>query len=686
MKSILKILFVGILIVSVASCASKQGPEEELPIEGGPMDDLSELEGSDAPASGEGDEFALEEEPTPADTQTKADDQVAEATAQEPTEALPPPTDEVAPPPVAEATELPPPPAELPVPSVPEQSTPMAENAKPISITGIRFKPNEAGGSVVIESAAPVQYSTRLNSELNQFIVEIENATLPDRLKRSINTKDISGNVGAIDAYQSPGSSVARIVVQLRQNATEPAVQQEGNSLVLVYSSPTKEGEGVATVVDSGPSDVLPVAKLEEYLVGNTKFFGKKISIEMNNMDVRDALQFIMDETGMNMVISDKVDGKVSLKLKQVPWDQALVIIMKTRSLGYTRQGNVLRIATLDELRKEEEEAIKLAAERSKADPLLVRMYPVSYANVVDLEKKLKDFMSERGKVVADTRSNAVVVTETDENLQRISKIIENLDIRPPQVLIEGKIVEAKETFTRAVGVRWSGSGTDIKLGQTRRGPVNMRPSIGVNPSLAPGGSNLNLNLAIGTLDIFGNLDAALALREREEQVKVISSPRAMVLTNETAVIAQTQEVPIRQINATASGTVETIQFKPLALKMEVTPQITADASIILKVAVQRQIRGPDVGSGTAATFSVDSREANTRVLVQNGQTAVIGGIYNNETTSGKEGVPWFKDLPLVGGLFRTSTEDRVKNELLVFITPRIVGGPASSQPTTGGL
>lgn len=709
MRGLHKIILLGVFTSLILSCASNQS-QEDLSL------DASFDESSGAAASE--DEFSVEDEfeetevaetAEPVETAESDDfseeslnDDLATTESQENTIAEETPLEEA--PPELEIVEddfaieetAPPAPVVIEEPmiatneepvAISEQAPIMDANRKPIEITGVNYKANEQGGSVVIDASEPLSYYTRYNSDLNQFVIEVDNAILPARLKRSLNTKDIKGAIGAVDAYQNAGSKVARFVIQMRPGASEPVVQTAVNSLVIVANGiDQKESAPEGTVVDAGPADVLPISKLEEYLVGNTKFYGKKISIEMNNMDVREALQFIMDESGMNMVISDKVDGKVSLKLRQVPWDQALVIVMKAKSLGYNRQGNVLRIATLDELRKEEDDALKLLADRQKLETLKVRMFPVSYAKVDDLEKKLKEFMSERGKVVSDIRTNAIVVTETEENLVRVSKLIESLDIRPPQVLIEGKIVEAKESFTRAVGVSWNTVGSDIKIGQTRRGPVNLRPGVGVNTSYNTQGASLLLNLSVGTLDIFGNLTAALALREFEEKVKVISSPRILVLTNEPAIISQVQEVPVRQVTQNGTATQETFTFKPLALKMEVTPQVTTDGSIIMKVNVQRQIRGADIGTGQGANFSVDSREANTRVIVQNGQTAVIGGIFNSEMTSAEDGVPWLRELPFVGGLFRTNSKQTSKTELLVFVTPRIMSSGTGQNSTAPAM
>lgn len=718
MKRIIRLMIVGALIVQAAGCASKQA-DEDLSLDApsaaadstsnsSSEENFSEDEAdADAEAAVEkqasttvaGDEDLNLDEPPPAETKA--------ATTPEP-EAVPedPFKDEVQ---SSNIAQEPAAPIEVP-PSAIEESAPAeqaftAESSEPIEITGLKFKANETGGTILIESLRPLKYTTRANPELRQFIIDVENAILPAKLKRNLNTRDIKGSIGAVDAYQNPGSSTARFIIQLRDGVSEPAVQQEGNTLLVLASAPEenvavksglkKDDAGLESeysednasnesdLSDSVESNVLSTHTLSEFMAGNVKFYGKKVSIEMNNMDIREALRFITDESGVNMVISDEVKGNVSLKLRQVPWDQALVVLMKTKNLGYVRQGNVLRITTLDELVKEEDRASKLVVDKMKFEPLKVRMFQISYAKVDELEKKLKDFLTERGRVVGDTRTNAVVVTDTDETLVKVAKLIESLDVQPAQVLIEGKVVEAKESFQRDIGVSWAASGQTVKLGQSRRGPVNMNPSLGVNQG-SLGAGNLGFNLNVGTFDIFGTLSAALSLREKEDVVKVLSSPRILAMTNETSMITQTSEVPVRTTTITNGVPQISFQFKPLTLKLEVTPQVTSDASIIMKINISRQFKGAIVDP-KEGTFEVNSREANTRVLVKNGHTAVIGGIYTNEMTDGNTGVPFLRTLPLVGSLFSTSAKTKDKSEMLIFLTPRIVGqadsaGKATSQ------
>lgn len=705
MNGFIRFMIVSAMIATLTSCASHSsrggGGGDDLSLD--EADTTAEVASADGGTAGSADDFSDFDE-TPADKQAKA--QVAAPAAdqdlsieeevnqaggdkqaqQPPAPAVeePSPTedpfansgiaDAPAPVPIEEpAHETIPAPVHETV-SEAVASQPVLQNtAAPATITDLKFKANETGGTIIVQGDRPLTFTTRTNTDLHQYIVEVDNAILPDRLKRSLNTRDIKGAVGAIDAYQNPGSTTARFVIQMREGVSEPAVQSEGSSLLIVASGAAPQNVVDHENAESGESQALPNQSLTEFLAGNSQFYGKKISIETNSMDIRDALSFITEESGVNMVLSDEVKGNVSLKLRQVPWDQALVVIMRARKLGYTRQGNVLRIAPLADLKAEEDDANKLAAARKNLEPLKVRMYPISYAKVDELEKKIKDFLGERGKVVGDVRTNALVITDIEENLERIAKLISSLDTQPQQVLIEGKIVEAQEEFARDIGVSWSASGSSIKLGNSTRGPVNMTPRFAVNPGKGAGGSNLDFGLDIGTLDVFGSITAALALSESENKVKVLASPRIFTMSNEKADINQTTEVPVKQVTINGTSNQTSFQFKPLTLKLEVTPQVTSDGSVIMKIAVNRQFQGAVVDA-QLGSFQVNSREANTRVLVKNGQTAVIGGIYSNDFSDGETGIPWLREVPVVGWLFKTKSVRKSKSELLIFITPRIMG------------
>lgn len=571
--------------------------------------------------------------------------------------------------------------APVETPSVPENE-----------IKSVQFKAYETGGTLVIQADRPMTFTTRKNPDNQQLIVEVSNARLPSRLKRPLNMKDINTAIGAVDAYQESGSSTARFVVQLKKGASSPVVVTEGNTLLVVADPPKSITSALSTEIMKDPlqvealardSNILTSRTLQEFLAGNTKFFGKKISLETNSMSVRDALRFIADEGGVNMIIADNIQGNVSLKLRDVPWDQAFIVIMKSRDLGYIRQGNVLRVATIGDLRKEEDDAINLTNARLKTEPLVVKVFPVNYAKVDDLSTKIKDFLTERGKVAGDARTNSIVVTDIQQNLERLSQLVHSLDSQPPQVLIEGRIIEATDQFQRQVGINWGFSGGQYTVGQSGQGSVTLRPELTISTG-QPSASQLNLTL--GSLDVLGDINALISMNELESKVRVLSSPRIVTLSNEKATINQKVSIPISTITATQTGNIQSFTFRDLELKLEVTPQITSNASVIMNILVKREIEVP-APSGSAP--SIESREASTKVMVKNGQTSIIGGVYQNDSNDSTNGVPYLKDIPVLGSLFRSKTTSSRRTELMIFLTPRVVvAGFASPEddikPTLG--
>jgi type IV pilus assembly protein PilQ len=565
--------------------------------------------------------------------------------------------------------------AEPPAPSVPEESEPSpvvgASDAQPVEITGLDFRAKESGGTVVIATSGTPSYTTRVNPDNQQFVVEVQNAQLPSKFKRPYNTKEFTGSISGIQAYQSPGSKTARIVVQMR-DGSEPQVRLEGNSILVSPSEESLAAQGESSV---GPGEeaaqptqsALTNQNIDAFLLGQSKFYGRKISIQFRDADIRDVFNFISEESGLNIILTDDVTGKISLKLRQVPWDQALIVIMKAKQLGYVRQGNVLRISGLAALQKESDAARTVLESQSKLRPLKVKVFPVSYAKVSDLETQAKEFLSERGKVKGDTRTNSLVVNDLEENIEKVGRLIEILDTETPQVLIESKIIEARDDFARRVGLSWTLQNGNIPLGNINGTPLSLVPTVQMQADTA---APINAHLQIGTFDFLGDVDATLNLYESEGIVRVISAPRIVTLNGVKATIEQTTELPYKKTDTTTAGTTTTVQFKPVALKLDVSPQITADGGVIMNVQVQRQFPGADVGDGN---FPINTRSASTTLLVRNGQTTVLGGIYQSDVSDSESGVPFLRRLPIIGSLFRSNSIQKQKNELMIFMTPRIL-------------
>lgn len=722
---VISIIFVYILIVSCAgkpvddgemddssgsseidmhSASSTDGVTESTDTSASPSDDPESLEKDleKEQKVAEGGDPLLEEDPLldsskkdqqTNDPQSHLEPQVSE---QSITQQEPPPV-------VAEEKHDPlldsPPPEATPAitsPTANEDLTPQASTSSSPStdissshaeIRNIRFEANEGGGSVIIEGTENLDFSGRFNPQSHQYIVEIRNAKLPNSLKRPFITKDFQSVVGSVDAFQDPTSDVVKVVVQLREGASEPMTHAEGKSIIVVPSGvgTAPESTNVAAEGDSssdsfsnelnGGKGILSSNNLGQFLSGNLKYYGKKISIEVKDIEVRNAINLIADESGANLVMSEGVSGNLALKLRNVPWDQALVLILKAKKLGYTRQGNVLRISPLSEIKQEEEDAMKLAESRKKIEPLKVQMIPINYAKISDLQGQIKTVISERGSIVADTRTNALIITETAEVLDRAKKIIASLDVAPAQVLIEGKLVEARESFDRKIGINWDIAGQPSAVGSAG---ANMTPNLSIRPSQL-GSASLGFNLTLGTLDVLGDLSSVLQLEEKEENVKVISSPRIVTLHNEQASITQAATISVLASQSTSADMkVVNRTYKDLTMKMElnVTPEVANNGVVQLKVDITREFVGAIRDDGTA---SPHSRSAKTKVMVKSGQTAVIGGIYQNDGSQLETGVPLLKDIPILGYLFRGKTFHKDKTELLLFLTPRVLSQAGSS-------
>jgi type IV pilus assembly protein PilQ len=578
-----------------------------------------------------------------------------------------------------------------------EEVLPAPPIAEEVKITDIRFMSNQNGGTLVVESTGPVTYNARMSPGGSQYIIEIPNVELKPELKKANLLKNLSGSFGSVSASQDPGSKTARIFIQLASNrGGEPIVQAEGNTLVVVPPSPPLVAETPTPVtpqptVALSPSNTAPregalaARTLDEFLTGNQHFYGKPLSLQVRDADVRDVINFIADDSGANIVMSEAVTGKVSLKIRKIPWDQALVTIMRAKKLGYVRQGNVLRITTLTELQEEADASAKIMESQKAISPMVVRVYPVSYANLDDLAKNIKFFLNKDGNVIIDNRTSTIVVTDKEAVMDRVAKLIRTMDMPPTQVMIEGKIVEALETFKSFMGVNWniSGSAKTISNGGGVGGtPIDLTPSLGTSHDLGAFKS-LGGSLSVGTLDLFGNLSATLELAEQDSVAHVISSPRVIAMNREKAEITQGGEVlTVNTIVSAATGTKQTqIQRDKIELKLLVTPQITSDGSVIMDVELTRQFAG---GVEVENARPINTRTAKTKVMVRNTQTAVIGGIYQSDDTNVETGVPLLKDIPVLGWLFKTRQKDKLKNELLLFLTPRIMtNGLTSSEGGT---
>jgi len=577
---------------------------------------------------------------------------------------------------------------------------------KPARVTALDFNANLNGGTVILKTNRPVAYTTRKNEGTNQFVIELQNTVVPSRFKRPYNTKEFSGPIGSINAYQTKGANnTARVVIQLK-TAIEPSVVQNGKVINIAGSGgaapaqdstvaqesensnssdedtsgateANSEGDGTSAEAPKDEVAQMPSGEkaMNDFLTGNAKYYGRPISLEVKDADIRDVFKLIAEESGVNLLIQDDVVGKISLKLRKIPWDQALTVILQSKQLGYVKQGNILRIAPLRAIQAETDAAKKVIDSEKDLLPLRVKLFPVSYAVASDLEPQVKDFLSSRGKARADKRTNLLVVTDIDEVIAKVKTLVARLDTQTPQVLIEAKVVEARESFQRIIGVNWNFTGATSNIGLNSQGNQStLKPTF----NSSPGGQSqigLNTGFTLGSLDFFGDLTASLSLLEVEKLVKIISSPRIVTLDRQEAKIEQTTSFPLFNSTVTPTGGIQgQTTTQDVKLELTVKPQISADGGIIMDVNITREF--PDaavVGPGGATALPINKRHAQTKVLVENGDTVVIGGIYQSDVTESENGVPFLRKLPIIGALFRQRNVDREKNELVIFLTPRIL-------------
>jgi type IV pilus assembly protein PilQ len=423
------------------------------------------------------------------------------------------------------------------------------------------------------------------------------------------------------------------------------------------------------------------------------KYIGQRISLDFKDADLQNVFRIIAEVSNLNIITSDDVRGKVTLRLVNVPWDQALDLVLQAKSLGARQEGNVIRIAPLASLRTEERARLDAKKEVDKLKATLESVtvtIPVSYTKASDLQAKIKDLLSEGGKVQVDERTNTIVVRDLAKNIEEARALIAKLDTATPQVLIEARIVEVDTSFSRELGVQWGGSYSG-KSGKSNVGISGIQDSTGIflpgapvtntglvpfSPTLPPPNFAVNLpariglgaggGISFGILRDNLRLDLSLSALEASNKGRVISSPKVITIDNKEATIEQGTQIPYSTVSASGTNT----QFVDATLSLKVTPHITPDGGVIMKLEAKNDSQGEVGVSGQPA---INKKKATTEVLVRDGETAVIGGILQISRRETESGVPWLSKIPILGYLFRADTNQSTNRELLIFITPKIL-------------
>jgi len=609
-----------------------------------------------------------------------------------------------------------------------------------VRIIGVDFQ-NYADRSVLlVTSDAPIQYTTRWATS-SQYVLDIPDSVLGTGLERSLDTSKFPSAIDMIHCYQSrsePGTT--KVVIRMRERV-EPTPLQDGAVLKLEFEVPPSvasartEQFGVYQAFEAGSATPAAGPKEEDTIRGAysteglitaqghmedpSKRYGQPgasglilegqwdlqsvtggkaprlINLDLVNADIHNVFRLISSVSGLNIVSSDSVGGKVTVRMDRVPWDQALAAILQSKGLGGILYGNILRIAPLDTIRAEREAALQAEKASIELEDLDVLTLPVNFADVDELSGHVEGVISERGTISVDTRTNTLVVKDIEEGLRQARLLVMLLDTETPQVLIDARIVEVNTNFSRSAGIQWGGNlnfspATGMPTGLWFPNTVGLSggksaPILGeggtqglegmtaftTEPNWVvdlPGTSDSgSLGIGLGSLTSALSLDARLTALESIGEGRVISSPRVQVVTNEAAYIKQGTSIPYE--TASLRGT--EVQFIEATLELSVTPSITADGTVFLDVTVTKN--RPDFGNTVGSYPSIEIKEAETTVMVPNGDTTVIGGVYSLEEAEDTTYIPGIGRVPVLGALFKNKAKRRERKEMLVFITPTIL-------------
>jgi type IV pilus assembly protein PilQ len=553
-------------------------------------------------------------------------------------------------------------------------------DTQPLRDVDFRRGPDSSGR--VIVDLPNNQVGVDIRQQGQTLVVEFLKSTLPEGLRRRLDVSDFGTPVQTVTTFQT-GDRV-RVVIEPKGAWEHSAYQSDNQFVVEVRQQKIDPNK-----LTQGPG-----------------YSGEKLSLNFQNIEVRSLLQVIADFTQFNIVTSDSVTGSVTLRLKEVPWDQALDIIMQAKGLGKLRSGNVILIAPKDELAAKEKLDLESRAAIQNLEPVRTQSFQLNYSKATEIAAQLTGtgaarILSVKGSVIAEPRTNQLFVTDVPGRLEQVQQLIAKLDIAVRQVLIEARIVEASDTFGKSLGVRLGGSdlrgvrggdpgysvggGNRLALGGTYNavsattgessGTLDTTNTTFVNlPAVGQGGlspSTFAISLFSAAANRFLNLE--LSALEADGKGKLVSSPRIVTADQTKASIEQGTEFPYQQ--ATSSGATA-VAFRRATLRLEVTPQITPEGNIILDLDISKDSQGIT----TAAGIAIDTKHIKTQVLVENGGTVVIGGIYTLDETENDTRVPVLGDLPAIGNLFKTRSRSSRKTEMLVFITPKMIADRAAAR------
>ncbi len=565
-------------------------------------------------------------------------------------------------------------------------------------ITAINFASEKGHSKVYINLAGKAEISP-LVSDGNKVQFVLKNTTLPRSLRRIFDTLAFPSAIHSVTPYlvDATGRPEVRFIVLLKGDVPY-RLQANGTGYVFIvddkdYAQSAQAITGTMplsaqgeVVVTSGSTSVqappmvvetsqttgtqVAVPVIEQVGSKGKVYTGEKTSLVFDNADVRDILRLIAEISDLNLIASDQVKGNITLRLIDVPWDQALDLILDVTGLGMIQEGNVVRVLPKETIRAMKESELTAEHTQEKIEPLVTEVIPVNYAGLGDVSVPCNELLSDRGSITEDSRDKLLIVTDVPNRIEKIKELILILDTPERQVMIEARIVEVNSHYSRDLGVNWAYTHTpsDYLENVTNAGggfQVATSTASAVGDVSTTAGLGTAFRLGESVLDI-GTLDMQISALESDGNGKVISTPRVTTLNGKSALISQGTSIPYQSQDDNGTKT----EFVDAELKLEVTPVINPDGTILLEILATN-----DSPSFTplAGAPSIDTKKAETTVLVRDGETTVIGGIFVETIIDAEDGIPWLMDIPGLGNLFKSSNKQRIKNELLIFITPRIV-------------
>jgi type IV pilus assembly protein PilQ len=598
------------------------------------------------------------------------------------------------------------------------------KSGKPSTLTSIDFKRMDDKSRIILSlSAEDLQFESSTPSK-NMIAIDVKNASAPKRLLKGIDTSVFESVVSFIDLKNvkvGKGNDV-RVSVKLGEEAPYETTK-EGKEIFVDIKEKTKKTEAKTEIppevkkeeasevkkevvkdevkkeekpapelkkeeMKAAQKTILPTLAAKKTKVEDEKkvfegvpqkvYSGRKLSLDFKDADIKNILRLIAEVSNLNIIVADEVTGKITMRLVDVPWDQALDVILQSKRLDKRQAGNVVRIAPVDALRREDQASLEEQKSKERLEPMVNELIPVNYATAKEIMPQVKSILSERGDVKVDDRTNTLIIKDIAKNIPAAKSLVKFLDMKTPLVLIEARIIEANLSFQRELGVQWgflvgggrakAGGGTS---GTVLGSAVNRVVDLAANPraGLGSGGAGAaGILAAVFSKGTIQDIDVTVSAHENQGNAKIISSPKIATIDNKEASIEQGLRIPYLKL--TTEGTVTT-DFIDANIKLTVTPHVTNDGTIKLIIKVKKD--APDQSIVVAGVPSIDKKEAISEVLIRDGGVVAIAGIYSIQKNDQAEGVPLFSKIPLLGWLFKRENKEDQRKDLLIFVSPRIM-------------